>query len=140
MRYPLFIIVGAIGLLMAVPVLSLAGAEQSASQFQEFDASVGQTDQAKNSASPANGTNGPAAPPASTASATGEKQAPPTPKAAPSSTEAKKASQERGLTLRSILSYLTPTQAELDSALKEMIAPRDRVNGRPGPHWEIRSR
>lgn len=140
MRYPLFIVVGVIGLLMAVPVLSLAGAEQSASQFQEFDATVGQTDQSKNSASQANGTNGPPAPPASTASTAGEKQTPPATKAAPSSTGDKKASKEQGLTLRSILSYLTPTQAEVDNALQELIHPRDRVNGRPGPHWEIRQK
>ena len=138
MRHPFFLVVGAIGLLIAVPVLSLAGTEQSASQFQEFDASVGSTGQVKNNSSSVNDTNAQALPPASAASTVGDRQTASTPKVARSSNGAKKASQERGLTLRAIISYLTPSQAELDSALQDVISPGDRANGRPGPHWKMR--
>lgn len=138
MRRPFFIVVGAIGLLMAVPIISLAGTEQSASQFQEFDAGVGPAGQVKSTSSSAKDAGGQASPPAAAASTAGNSQTASTPKGARSSTGVKKASQGQGITLQRIISYLTPSQAELDSALEEVITPRDRVNGRPGPHWKMR--
>ncbi|MEJ2719020.1 MAG: hypothetical protein P8182_18130 [Deltaproteobacteria bacterium] len=140
MRRSFFIVIAAIGLLIAVPLVSLAGAEQSASQFQEFDASVGQPGAVKDNPSPVSDTNGKALPATPTASTAAAGQAAPTPKpeVARSAHEAAKAPQGLGSTLRNIISYLRPSQAELDSVLQDQISPRDRADSRPGPHWKMR--
>ena len=75
-EHPSSLSLARIGPLIAVPVLSLAGTEQSASDSKNSTRSVGSTGQVKNNSSSVNDTNAQALPP-SAASTVGDRQTAP---------------------------------------------------------------